>query len=334
MRCLRWGEFAHIAVRDMAAVKAGETLLVLADTWTDMDIAEACMVAGINAGANAQLLVIPRMAPTDTTEFNASIAGAITGADVILGLCPTMFIEKAATAEARANGTRIASTDVIGMEDFAIEGICDVDYGRMVEIARRIREIWIGTELCRVTSALGTDISFDMRGRPIEIGDGVATEPGTSNFFPGVSVANAPIESTINGIIVVDGNIPPSRLVSAPVTVHVEAGVIARIEGGADASQLRAHFAASGDPIATHLCHFTLGLNPMARTSGSIHQDEHVLGAITFGFGDQDPDFGGDVPDCGMHCDLVLTSGKIECDGQMLCQDNRLNEELGLGGLE
>ena len=334
MRSLRWGEFAHIAVRDMAAVKAGETLLVLADTWTDMDIAEACLSAGITLGANAQLLVIPRMAPTDTTEFNACVSGAIKGADVILGLCPTMFIEKAATAEARANGARVASTDVIGMEDFAIEGICDVDHRRMIEVAERIGEIWQKTELCRVTSALGTDISFDLRGRPIEIGDGVASEPGTSNFFPGVCVANAPIESTINGVIVVDGNIPPGRLVNAPVTVHLESGVITRIEGGADAGQLRAHFAASGDPIGTHLCHFTLGLNPLARTSGSIHQDEHVLGAITFGFGDQDLDFGGDVPDCSVHCDLVLTTGKIEVDGQVLCEDNRLNEALGLGGLQ
>ena len=334
MRTLRWGEFAHIAVRDKAAVKPGETLLVLADTWTDMDIAEACLSAGINAGASTQLLVIPRMAPTDTTEFNASVSGAIKGADVILAICPTMFIEKAATAEARANGTRIASTDIIGMEDFAIEGTCDVDHGLMVDIAKRIGEIWIKTELCRVTSDLGTDISFDMRGRPIEIGDGIAAEPGTSNFFPGVSVANAPIESTINGVIVVDGNIPPGRLVSAPVTVHVESGVITGIEGGSDANQLRAHFVASGDPIATHLCHFTLGLNPMARKSGSIHQDEHVLGAITFGFGDQDADFGGDVPDCGVHCDLVMMTGKIDCDGQVVCEDNRLNEELGLGGLQ
>ena len=278
MRTLRWGEFAHIAVRDMAAVKTGETLLVLADTWTDMDIAEACLSAGINAGANAQLLVIPRMAPTDTTEFNASVSGAIKGADVILGLCPTMFIEKAATAEARANGTRIASTDVIGMEDFAIEGICDVDYRRMIEVAERIGEIWQKTGLCRVTSALGTDIGFDLRGRPIEIGDGVASEPGTSNFFPGVCVANAPIESTINGVIVVDGNIPPGRLVNAPVTVHLERGVITGIEGGADAGQLRAHFAASGDPVATHLCHFTLGLNPLARNIG-----EHPPGRTRVG---------------------------------------------------
>jgi hypothetical protein len=36
----RWGEFGKIAVEMMAQAKAGETLLILADTWTDSDIAK------------------------------------------------------------------------------------------------------------------------------------------------------------------------------------------------------------------------------------------------------------------------------------------------------
>ncbi len=65
MSVMRWGEFGEIAVRMIGQVKPGENLLILADTWTDMEIAEACLIAGINAKANAQLLVIPRMASTD-----------------------------------------------------------------------------------------------------------------------------------------------------------------------------------------------------------------------------------------------------------------------------
>jgi leucyl aminopeptidase (aminopeptidase T) len=317
----------------MAQAKPGESLLVLADTWTDMDLAEACLLAGLTAQAKTQLLVIPRMAPTDVSEFNASISGAIMGADVILGICPTMFLEKNAIKAARKQGTRIASTNVIGMEDFAIEGICDVDYTRMVAVAKAVGEIWQRTDLCQVTSSLGTNISFKLRGRPIDIGDGMAIKPGEADFFPGVSVANAPIESTINGTIVVDGNIPPGRLVAAPVTVQIRNGVIVEIQGGSDAAALRAHFERSGDPIAKHLCHFTLGLNPRARTSGSVHQDEHVLGAVTFGFGEQDPAFGGTVPPCAVHCDLVLTTATITVDDQVMCHDNKLAEAFGLGGL-
>ena len=133
--------------------------------------------------------------------------------------------------------------------------------------------------------------------------------------------------------IVVDGNVPPGRLPKAPVTLQIKDGVIVDFEGSEDADALRAYFAESGDPIATHLCHFTLGLNPRARTSGSVHQDEHVLGAVTFGFGSQAPAFGGTVPPCNVHCDVVLTTAKIECDGRIMLEANKLNEEMGFGGL-
>jgi len=41
-------------MRMMLDVKPGENLLIMADTWTNMEIAEACLIAGINAKASAQ----------------------------------------------------------------------------------------------------------------------------------------------------------------------------------------------------------------------------------------------------------------------------------------
>jgi leucyl aminopeptidase (aminopeptidase T) len=328
-----WKDFGDIAVRRMAGTKPGESLLVLADTKTDLEVARACFDAGIAAGARPSLLVIPFMSPTDTRELDDTTVGAIAGADVVIGVCETMFVSKESTDKALEAGVRITSTNVNGMEDFAIEGIRDVDYDRMIVVGTRIGELWQSTELCRVTSPFGTDITFDLRDRPIDLGTGMATEPGQADFFPGVSVANAPIENTIQGTIVVDGNVPPGRLPKAPVTLQIKDGVIVDFEGGEDADALRAYFAESDDSIATYLCHFTLGLNPRARTSGSVHQDEHVLGAVTFGFGSQAPAFGGTVPPCNVHCDVVLTTAKIECDGRIMLEDNKLNEEMGFGGL-
>ncbi len=329
----RWDEFAEIAVRRMGQVKPGENLLILADTKTDMVIAEACLSAGIIAGADTKLLVIPWMASSDTRELNEETVHSISRADVVIGLCETMFVEKESTEAARRKGTRIAATTIAGMEDFAIEGIVDVDYEKMTEIAKRGCGLWENTEICRVTSTLGTDIHFLMKGRPALIGDGMATAPGEADFFPGVSIANAPVEETIYGTIVIDGNIPPGRLVKTPVTCRLERGVIVEISGGADADALRRQFEESGDPIAKHLCHFTLGLNPRAKTIGHVHQDEHVLGAVTFGFGSQDPDFKGTVPQCKVHFDVVLKSPTILLDGIVMCENNQLNPDLGLGGL-
>ena len=334
MAVYRWGEFGEVVVRMMAQVKSGENLLILADTWTDMEIAEACLIAGINAKANAQLLVIPRMSHTDTREFNPSTAGAIQGADVVVGVCgETMFIEKAATGKAREKGARVVATNPKGQEDFLIEGLLDVDYALMIKVAEKVCELWEKTEVCQVTSPLGTDISFRLKGRPALVGDGMATEPGELGFFPGVDVSIAPIEETINGTIVIDGNMSPIGLVSVPVTCHLEKGVITAIEGGTDATAWRSRLEATGDPKAFHLCHFTLGLNPRAKVSGNMHQDEHVLGAITFGFGNQDPSFKGAVGAAKVHSDVVLLSPTVTLDGGLMLENNRLNPDLGLGGL-
>lgn len=333
MALSEWKKFAEVAVTKMALAKSGESLLIVADTKTNQEATFACAAAGLAAGIDTYTLILPWMEPTDTRDLGKVAAGAIQGADVILGLCETMFVEKDATEKARAKGTRVAATTLAGMEEFALAGILEVDYDLMIQTAEKARGIWENSKNCRVTSALGTDISFKMEGRPVLIGDGLATEPGEADFFPGVSIANAPVESSINGIVVIDGNIPPGQLVEEPVRCFLEQGIITRIEGGRDAELLRAYFDKSGDPIARHLCHFTLGLNPCAKTTGNVHQDEHVLGAVTFGFGSQDPDFKGTVPDCSVHCDVVLTSVTITLDGTIMCENNRLNTDLGLEAL-
>jgi len=258
----RWGEFGEAAVRMMGQVKPGESLLIVADTWTDMEIAEACLIAGINAEANAQLLVIPKTSLIDTREYNPSTAGAIQGADVVVALCGGMFPRNPATRKACEQGTRVASTRTRGIEDFLIEGILDVDYDLMIQVCERICALFEKTEVCCVTSPLGTDISFRLKGRPAPVGDGMATEPGELDFFPGVDASIAPIEETVNGTIVIDASVVPDGLVRTPITCHLDKGVITTIEGEANAAAWRANLESTGDSRIFHLAHFTLGLNP------------------------------------------------------------------------
>jgi len=330
----RWGEFGEVAVRMMGRVEPGENLLILADTWTDMALAEACLIAGINAQANAQLMVMRKTSQADTRELNPVVAGALRGADLVVALCDQDIAHRATMRTARERGTRIVTCMPRGIEDFCIEGILDAHYELQISVCEKICRLWEKTEICQVTSSLGTDLSFRMRGRPALVGDGMATEPGEADWFPGVDASVAPVEETINGTIVIDGSVKPGGLVGTPITCHLEQGVLTAIEGGADASAWRSRLESTGDPKAFHLCHFTLGLNPRARLSGHGPEDEHVLGAVTFGFGDQDPSYMGTVGPATVHFDVILASPTVALDGVVMCQDNRLNPDLGLGGLD
>ena len=74
-------------------------------------------------------------------------------------------------------------------------------------------------------------------------------------------------------------------------------------------------------------------MNPCAKLGIKMMQDEMVTGAVTFGFGDQDPIFEGTVGAAAMHTDVVLRSPTIQLDGTVMCENNTFSADLGLGGL-
>lgn len=328
---MRWSKFGQIVVQKLAKVRPNENVLVLADTWTDVDVAKACLSAVVNVGAKGNLLFIEKLSHTDMSELSTVAAGAIKGADVIIGLCETMFVEKEATRIARENGTRITSTMVRGQEDFVINGIVDVDYPALAKQGEKIAELWRKTDICRVTSEIGTDISFSFKNRPVDIGDGVVDKPGQLDFFPGVDVNIAPVEDTINGVLVVDGAVDPgSKLVDQPITLKIEKGIIKSIEGGMDAANFKTALESVKHPAAFAMCHFTLGLNPVAKPCNIMGETEHIFGAVTCGFGNQDPAFKGSVGECPIHADVVLLSPTITLDGKVLFSKNKINPEWGI----
>ena len=333
---MRWGKIGQFAVQTLTKVRPNENVLVLADTWTDVDAAKAFLSAVVNGGAKGNLLFIEKTSQTDTSDLSTVAAGAIKGADVIIGICQTRFIEKGATRIARENGTRIISVQLRGVEDFVINSIVDVDYTALIMQAKKIVELWQKTDICHVTSEIGTDISFSFKEntnkvRPVGVGDGVVNKPGEVGYFPGVDVNIAPVEDTINGVMVVDGAIAPgNKLVDQPITLKIEKGIIKSIEGGMDAANFKAALESVKHPAAFAMCHFTLGLNPIAKPSNNMAETEHIYGAVTCGFGNQVPAFEGSVGECPIHSDVVLLSTTITLDGKVLFCKNKINPEWGI----
>ena len=321
MAVQRWDEWAEVVMGTMVEVKPGENLLIIADTQTNMEIARACLVVGINAQANAQLLVVPRRSETDMREPSPVAAGAIMCADVIVGI-DTGFGRTVTMREAGKKGARftMCAPGEEG-EDWVIEGTLDVDFPQMVELGDKICDLWTKTEVCRVTSELGTDISFRLKGRPCDAGYGWATDPGmVDGHFPGGTPSIAPIEETINGTIVVDGLITGCGQVSEPVTARLEKGVITSIEGGKDADAWRSLLKSTDEPKAFNVCHFNVGINPRAEVPS-----DKAVGIVNFGFGHQDASYEGTVgQDVKMHTDITLRRATINVDGVVMCENEQL----------
>jgi leucyl aminopeptidase (aminopeptidase T) len=325
---LYWDEVAEVIVRRLVRPEAGDPFLIIVDSSGDLNFAQACLAAGLRAGADAQLIIKSRYVRGTASEPGPILSDAIRASKLVLALCEGI-VRAPAMIEARNNGTRLLMSDINGIEDYVVRALLDVDIEAMNRNAELVAKLWDRTRRCRVTSPQGTDLSFELAPRTSVIGDGALSEDGEVDFFPGAQVSIAPVEKTINGTIVVDASDSVQGVVNTDYAFTVENGVIIAVDGGREAGVMRDWLKTCHDETIYKLCHFSIGLNPQAGISGNMLEDERLLAGIDFGFGYQDPAFGGTVGLSPYHMDIMLATPTIYLDGQEMSGGGKLNHELG-----
>ncbi len=325
---LYWEAFAEVTVRRLVRPKPGDPFLIITDTANDISLAEACLAAGLRAGADTQLIVKPRLARGVASKPGPILSDAIRASKLILEFCGGI-VRAPATIGARSKGTRVLATNVKGIEDYVVRALLDVDYEVMIRNVELVAKLWDQTRHCRVTSPQGTDVSFDLSPRKSVISDGALSEDGEVDFFPGAQVAIAPVEETINGRIVIDASDSVQGIVHTLYSFTLKNGVITAIEGGKEADVMRNWLESRNDETIYHLCHYGIGLNPQAGISGNMIEDERMLAAVDFGFGYQDPQFGGTVGLSPYHMDIMLATPTTYIDDKEMSGGGKLNPDMG-----
>ena len=325
---LYWEAFAEATITRLVRPEPGDPFLIITSTAHDIGLAEACLAAGMRAGADTQLIIKPRRVRGAASKLGPVISNAIRASKLILDLCDEIDTDPA-TIEARGKGTRLLVTNVKGVEDYVVRALLDVNVEAMIRNAELVARLWDQTKHCRVTSPQGTEVSFDLMPRKSISGDGALSEDGEVDFFPGAQVSIAPVEETINGTIVVDASDSVQGIVHTPYSLIMKNGVITAVEGGKEADVMRNWLERCDDEKLYRLCHFSVGLNPQAGISGNMIEDERMLAAVDFGFGYQDPAFGGTVGLSPYHEDVMLATPAIYLDGKEMSGGGKLNPEMG-----
>ncbi len=256
------------------------------------------------------------------------LSDAILASKKILSLCGGI-VRAPATIEARSKGTQLLSTVVEGIEDYVIRALLDVDFAGMITNAKLVAKLWDATKNCQVTTPEGTDVTFELAPRASLIGDGAITEEGEVDYYPGAQVSIAPVEETINGRIVIDASDSVNGVVNTPYTFTVVDGIITSVDGGSEADTMRSWLDSRNDDTIYKLCHFSIGLNPQAGISGNMIEDERKLTAIDFGFGYQDPKFGGTVGLSPYHMDIMLSAPTVILDGKEMSGEGSFSSGVG-----
>ncbi len=281
-------------VWDRMDLKPEESFLVLTDHSADKNVADALFKAGRMISEKGFFVNMP---PTGEhgKEPGAGITKLMRECSAVV--CPTTFslTHTKARKKAAEHGARVATMPGITSEIFT--RALDVDYKSMTDLGNRIKRLLEKEGKIKVTTPTGTNIVFKIKQAIVD--DGNISSPGAYGNLPAGEVFGIPVDA--NGVIVID-HFPHAK----PRTkLYVKNSSVREIEGDPEFWNKIKRV-----KNATHLAEFGIGLNPSARLSGRILEEEKMLGTVHFAIG-SDHYFGGKVK-AGLHWDMILLKPTVQ----------------------
>lgn len=308
-------ERARAILARNANLGAGESLVVVTDDATRA-VGELFYAAGCAMGATCALLVMPE-GRVAGEEPPAAVAAAMAAANV--ALCPTAksLTHTRARIDASAGGTRVVTMPGITLSMLEA-GACCADYARVEELTAAMTARLSEARTARIEKD-GHTLTLDLAGRPGMPSPGVFRTPGASGNFPSGEAYIAPVESIGTGTMVIDGSmVGIGRLGDgAPMTVHLENGRLASIEGGDREGPYAERLSVLFErPENGTIAELGIGTNEAAQLTGNILEDEKIYGTVHIAFGTNASFGGATKADC--HLDGIILAPTLYLDDELV----------------
>ncbi|MBW2992403.1 aminopeptidase [Candidatus Woesearchaeota archaeon] len=201
----------------------------------------------------------------------------------------------------------------------------DVDYKKMRDSCKKVKELLDDGNEMHVTTDRGTDFYYNIKGKKAISNDGDYTLAGTGGNIPAGEVYIAPrAKMGIYGKIVIDGSIATRTgtvLVKDPITLEIEQDKVLNIEGGVEARKLSdtldwAEERAKFPWGIRRVGELGVGMNENAKLIGATIIDEKVKGTAHIALG-SNYWFGGTIFAI-VHLDQVFRNPTIFIDNKKL----------------
>lgn len=336
------GDLKYLRLPITTNVKPGMKVLVVTDTAHDARVWQVVMGAIAEAGGEATLALFePR--PADYYDPPAAVCEAMLNVDVNILLATTGMLHAQATLAAMRAGVPVICMDGGMTLEMFKSGAVTEDQRQMAIRQHYVAKNIFGAEAetCRVTSRLGTDLTYSVKGRihipslpgedfvPYRINAMTRNKkfPRPRFLFPNGEFNVPPVEGTGNGVLVVDLSMHQFGRLKSPIALTVKDGRITDIEGGPEAWTLRRYLDEYGDENARVFpSEASVGINSRAVVRGLQREDKNILGSMHFGLG-TNIDVGGTLHS-KIHMDGVILEPTLYVDGDMRIEHGRFLRDI------
>lgn len=308
---------ARTALSDCAEVKKGENVVIVCDAPL-REIGRAFWEAAMELGTDAIFCeIIPRS--SNGEEPPGPVAALLERCDVFMIPTSKSLTHTNARRKACASGARGATLPNI-TED-TMKRTLVADYRMIEERTKHLAEAIGNASEARVVTKMGTDITMKISGRDWKLDTGIIDKPGLFTNLPAGEAYIAPIEGTANGRLIADGSCAGVGMISKPIVIEVVNGFATEITGGNEANKLVELVDRFGKE-ARNIAELGIGTNDKATLSGSVLEDEKVMGTVHIALGDN-ISMGGNVS-VPSHLDLIIKNPTLIIDGKEIITSGKL----------
>jgi leucyl aminopeptidase (aminopeptidase T) len=312
---------ATFIVRDFMCVKAGEQLLITADTASDPVAVQALLEAAKVQKARAAVVTIPQLPfqgaladPYVPEPLGAAVKSCDVWLDITFPYLAGSKVHDEAMKQKRARCLMFHDLDGGGIARL----FAGVDFERLFDLQEAMDGVVNAStgKTCRVTNAAGTDVTFTI-GRPATRKIRRIDQPGTYTP-PGSAVIYPEIES-VRGTVVVDAAFHEYfTLLRSQIRMQVDGRIREISGGGTDLKVMDRALKRAGGGKYGSIIHFSHGFHPAARFhAGSFIESIRAPGNNAVGLGIPWWEPGGGEN----HPDAVVTMQSMWIDGQQVVRD-------------
>ena len=294
-------------------VRAGETIVVLADEDTDQRVVDLLRV-GLDERECDLIVVMMPMALIPGSEVPAGVAAAMLHCDAVIELTSVFIGSNQARRDANQVGVRYLAMPGVDLSTFRPDGPLSVDFDALRISADEIGERWTSASEFHLTTPAGTDLRGSIAGRPGRVLHGICRAAGDYMAPPDIEAGTAPVEGTTHGIVVVDADLlfMGRGPLANPVVLKFDEGRLVGVEGP-ESDRLVSMLNRCDHPTMANFAEVSLGLNPAGHVCEVAMETESALGTAHIALGNSIA-YGGTVA-APAHLDCVMRDATLALDG-------------------